>query len=97
MDPKRCTEPELRSIIRYHRATIHKMVRNEGMPCIQEALLKNRYFDLSLVVPWLIERERRRQHPDTGALSLERECKRLIKAQAAREELDNAVKRDELI
>ncbi len=65
----------------------HEQKRQKGMVC----------FDLTVVIAWLIDREKRRQHPKSGDLGLEAERIRLIRAQADLEELDNAIKRGELL
>jgi predicted DNA-binding transcriptional regulator AlpA len=58
----------------YNRRTIQRMIHDEGMPC-QRTRRQGRpvTFNPSEVVPWLIAREKRRQHPETGAVSLEAE------------------------
>jgi phage terminase Nu1 subunit (DNA packaging protein) len=96
--PFTCTTAELVQLTGYNRRTIQRMVHDEGMPCQRTGRQGSPVtFNPSEVVPWLIEREKRRQHPKTGALSLEAERIRLIRAQADREELENEKRRGEVI
>ncbi len=98
MTPFTCTTAELVQLTGYNRRTIQRMVHEEAMPCQRTGKQGSpTTFNPSEVVPWLIERERRRQHPKTGALSLEAERIRLIRAQADREELENEKRRGEVI
>jgi phage terminase Nu1 subunit (DNA packaging protein) len=98
MTPTRCTQPELQAVTGYSRRTIYSLVKDEGMPCERTGRQGSKlFFNPSEAIPWLIERERRRKHPKTGALSLEAERIRLIRAQADREELENEKRRGEVI
>jgi phage terminase Nu1 subunit (DNA packaging protein) len=96
--PFTCTTAELVQLTGYNRRTIQRMVHEEAMPCQCTGKQGSPVtFNPSEVVPWLIEREKRRQHPKTGALSLEAGRIRLIRAQADREELENEKRRGEVI
>jgi phage terminase Nu1 subunit (DNA packaging protein) len=96
--PFTCTTAELVQLTGYNRRTIQRMVHEEAMPCQRTGKQGSpATFNPSDVVLWLIEREKRRQHPKTGALSLEAERIRLIRAQADREELENEKRRGEVI